>query len=160
MFQPRSIQSSMTLRDKVMSMDFILIFSILILGIVSMFAMYSTDGGKFDYHTKSHILRFGIFFIMFLLLIIVIYRKKTVFDPETLGTWFGPCEKLPKIAFLTCFYSWKYFLKFESFRKCLKNNYFMVRKALKFVSWPFSKNFDFGLVYTLVKVHLEIFNLI
>ena len=62
MFQPRSIQSSMTLRDKVMSMDFILIFSILILGIVSMFAMYSTDGGKFDYHTKSHILRFGIFF--------------------------------------------------------------------------------------------------
>ena len=45
-----------------------LIFSILLLGIISMFAMYSTDGGKFDYHTKSHILRFGIFFIMFLII--------------------------------------------------------------------------------------------
>ena len=68
MFQPRSIQSSMTFRDKIMSMDYILVLSILILGIISMFAMYSTDGGKFDYHTKSHILRFGIFFIMFLII--------------------------------------------------------------------------------------------
>ena len=68
MFQPRSIQSSMSFRDKVMSMDFVLIFSILLLGIISMFAMYSTDGGKFDYHTKSHILRFGIFFFMFLII--------------------------------------------------------------------------------------------
>ena len=66
MFQPRSIQSSMTFRDKIMSMDFILLSSVLLLGIISMFAMYSTDGGKFSYHTKSHILRFGIFFIMFL----------------------------------------------------------------------------------------------
>ena len=28
---------------------------VLILGIISMFAMYSTDGGEFKYHTKSHI---------------------------------------------------------------------------------------------------------
>ena len=68
MFQPRSIQSSMSLRDKIISMDYVLILSILLLGIISMFAMYSTDGGKFDYHTKSHILRFGIFFAMFLIL--------------------------------------------------------------------------------------------
>ena len=56
MFQPRSIQSTLSFRDKVMMMDYVLIISILLLGIVSMFAMYSTDGGKFDYHTKSHIL--------------------------------------------------------------------------------------------------------
>ena len=68
MFQPRSIQSSMTLRDKVMSMDYILIISILLLGIISMFAMYSTDGGEFKYHTKSHILRFFVFFGMFFIL--------------------------------------------------------------------------------------------
>ena len=68
MFQPRSIQSTLSFRDKVMMMDYVLIISILLLGIVSMFAMYSTDGGKFDYHTKSHILRFGIFFIMFLII--------------------------------------------------------------------------------------------
>ena len=62
MFQPRSIQSSLSFRDKLFSIDYVLVFSILILGIVSMFAMYSTDGGEFKYHTESHILRFFIFF--------------------------------------------------------------------------------------------------
>ena len=68
MFQPRSIQSSLSFRDKLISIDYILVISILILGIVSMFAMYSTDGGEFKYHTKSHILRFSMFFVMFLVL--------------------------------------------------------------------------------------------
>ncbi|MDB9705595.1 rod shape-determining protein RodA [Pelagibacteraceae bacterium] len=74
MFQPRSIQSSLSFRDKLFSIDYVLVFSILILGIVSMFAMYSTDGGTFAYHTKSHILRFCIFFILFLLLSFVQIR--------------------------------------------------------------------------------------
>ena len=65
MLQPRSIQSTLDLKDKILSIDYILVLSIFILGIVSMFAMYSTDGGEFKYHTNSHILRFFIFFIMF-----------------------------------------------------------------------------------------------
>ena len=65
MFQPRSIQSSMSFREKVYSLDYILVLGILILGLISMFAMYSTDGGEFKYHTKSHMLRFGVFFTMF-----------------------------------------------------------------------------------------------
>ena len=68
MFQPRSIQSSLSFRDKLLSIDYVLVVSILILGIISMFAMYSTDGGEFKYHTKSHILRFSIFFLMFFIL--------------------------------------------------------------------------------------------
>ncbi len=68
MFQPRSIQSSLSFRDKLLSIDYVLVLSILILGIVSMFAMYSTDGGQFKYHTESHILRFLIFFTMFFIL--------------------------------------------------------------------------------------------
>ena len=68
MFNPRSIQSSLSLRQKLISMDYILIFSVLTLGIVSMFAMYSTAGGEFDYHTKSHIIRFTIFFILFFII--------------------------------------------------------------------------------------------
>ena len=68
MLQPRSIQSSLGIRDKILSIDYILVFSILILGIPSMFAMYSTDGGEFKYHTKSHILRFFVFVGMFLTL--------------------------------------------------------------------------------------------
>jgi len=65
MLQPRSIQSSLGIRDKILSLDYILIFSILVLGVTSMFAMYSTDGGEFKYHTNSHILRFFVFFGMF-----------------------------------------------------------------------------------------------
>ena len=68
MFQPRSIQSNLSFRDKLFSIDYILFFSVLILGIISMFAMYSTDGGEFKYHTKSHILRFVVFFLMFFVL--------------------------------------------------------------------------------------------
>ena len=65
MLQPRSIQSSQSIKDKILSLDYILVISILLLGITSMFAMYSTDGGEFKYHTNSHILRFFIFFGMF-----------------------------------------------------------------------------------------------
>ncbi len=68
MYQSRSIQSSLSFKDKLFSIDYILVLSILILGIISMFAMYSTDGGEFRYHTKSHILRFSIFFIMFFII--------------------------------------------------------------------------------------------
>ena len=74
MFQPRSIQSSLSFRDKLLSLDYVLIVSILILGITSMFAMYSTDGGEFKYHTESHILRFFVFFFMFLILSFVQIR--------------------------------------------------------------------------------------
>ena len=74
MFQPRSIQSSLSLKDKLISIDYVLVFSILVLGIVSMFAMYSTDGGEFKYHTESHILRFFVFFIMFFILSFVQIR--------------------------------------------------------------------------------------
>ena len=74
MLQPRSIQSSLGIRDKILSFDYILVFSILILGIISMFAMYSTDGGEFNYHTNSHILRFLVFFGFFFLVSLVQIR--------------------------------------------------------------------------------------
>ena len=74
MFQPRSIQSSLSFRDKLKSIDYVLVFSILVLGITSMFAMYSTDGGEFKYHTESHIIRFAVFFIMFFILSFVQIR--------------------------------------------------------------------------------------
>jgi rod shape determining protein RodA len=67
MFRPGSIQSHLSLRDKIFSMDLILFFSILFLGIISFFSMYSTDAGEFAYHTKSHIVRFFVFFIFFII---------------------------------------------------------------------------------------------
>ena len=83
MYTSRSaFQSSLTLRDKIMSLDYTLVFSILLLGIISMFAMYSTDGGQFNYHTKSHILRFGTFFILFL--IVSLFQIKFWYSTSTL----------------------------------------------------------------------------
>ena len=74
MFQSRSIHTSLSFKDKIVSIDYILVFSIFVLGIVSMIAMYSTDGGEFKYHTESHILRFFVFFTMFLVISFVQIR--------------------------------------------------------------------------------------
>tara|TARA_A100001011_G_scaffold295353_1_gene307644 strand:- start:1758 stop:2882 length:1125 start_codon:yes stop_codon:yes gene_type:complete len=68
MFRPGSIHSSLSLREKINSFDYILVFSILLLGIISMFAMYSTDGGQLSYHTKNHIIRFLAFFFLFIII--------------------------------------------------------------------------------------------
>ena len=53
-------------KDKILSLDFKLIFLILLLGIISFFAMYSTERGSFEYYTKNHIYRFFTFFIIFI----------------------------------------------------------------------------------------------
>ena len=65
MYRTRSIQSSLSFKDKILSIDYILVFSIFILGLVSILAMYSTDGGEFKYHTNSHILRFYFLWYVF-----------------------------------------------------------------------------------------------
>jgi|TARA_B100001741_G_C16549819_1_gene598723 rod shape determining protein RodA len=67
MFKQGSIHSHLSLRDKIFSLDLVLVSCILILGIISFFAMYSTDGGEFAYHTKSHIVRFFVFFFLFII---------------------------------------------------------------------------------------------
>ena len=52
MFKPRSIQSSLSVKEKIISIDYILVIAIFILGLISILAMFSTDGGEFKYHTK------------------------------------------------------------------------------------------------------------
>ena len=66
MIRKGNIMSAFSFRDKFFSLDFILVFSVLVLGIISIFAMYSTDRGVVDYHTKNHIIRFTVFFTMFI----------------------------------------------------------------------------------------------
>ena len=58
---------SINFKDKILSLDFQLLFFILLLGIISFYAMYSTEQGNFEYFTKSHIYRFCIFFIIFII---------------------------------------------------------------------------------------------
>ena len=58
--------SNIGFREKFLSLDFKLIFLILLLGIISFFAMYSTERGNFGYYTQSHIYRYCIFFLIFI----------------------------------------------------------------------------------------------
>ena len=68
MFQQPIYSDQLTFFQKVRSFDIWLILSVLALGIIGTIAMYSSDGGQFSYHTKSHIIRFAIFFsLMFIL---------------------------------------------------------------------------------------------
>jgi len=64
MYTQRPFSNQSTFFQKLRSFDYILFFLILVIGIISIFAMYSSDGGDFSYHTKSHLLRFSIFFLM------------------------------------------------------------------------------------------------
>ena len=62
------IRSNLSFKDKILSLDFKLIFLVLLLGIISFFAMYSTERGSFAYYTENHLYRFCIFFLLFIIL--------------------------------------------------------------------------------------------
>ena len=58
---------NLNFREKVFSLDLLLIFMVLLLGIISIFAMYSSEQGKFGYYTQSHLYRFAVFFTVFII---------------------------------------------------------------------------------------------
>ena len=68
MFQQSSYSEKLTFFQKLRSFDYVLLLCILILGVISNLSMYSTDGGEFLYHTKSHLLRFVVFFTLMVFL--------------------------------------------------------------------------------------------
>ena len=68
MFQQASYSDQLTFFQKLRSLDYILLFCIIAIGIISGFSMYSTDGGELLYHTRSHIIRLVFFFIMMIFL--------------------------------------------------------------------------------------------
>ena len=59
-----SFNSQPSFFQKIKNFDFILLTCILVLGLISAFSMYSTDGGEILFHSKSHISKFLIFFTM------------------------------------------------------------------------------------------------
>ena len=60
-------KGNLTIKEKIFSLDFQLIFLVLLLGIISFFAIYATERGNFDYYTRNHIYRFCVFFMIFIL---------------------------------------------------------------------------------------------
>ena len=68
MLNQDSINDRLSIFEKIKNFDLILLICILLLGLISSFTMYSTDGGEFLYHSQSHILKFLIFFPMMIFL--------------------------------------------------------------------------------------------
>ena len=66
LYNRSSLHTPFKFRDKFFDLDFTLLFSILLLGIISIFAQFSSSGGQFDYFSKSHAIRFVVFFLFFL----------------------------------------------------------------------------------------------
>jgi len=68
MFQQISYKEQISFFQKLKSFDYILLICIISIGIISIFSMYSTDGGELLHHSKSHIIRFVVFFSMMIVL--------------------------------------------------------------------------------------------
>ena len=66
--QYNSFNIQPTFFQKLRNFDYILLICILLLGLISALSMYSTDGGEILFHSKSHISKFFIFFIMMILM--------------------------------------------------------------------------------------------
>ena len=66
--QQNSFNEKLTFFQKIKRYDYILLTCILLLGLISALAMYSTDGGEILFHSKSHITKFLIFFTMMIFL--------------------------------------------------------------------------------------------
>ena len=62
--QQNSFNIQNTFFQKIRNFDYILLICILLIGLISVFSMYSTDGGEFLFHSKNHVLKFLIFFMM------------------------------------------------------------------------------------------------
>ena len=60
--------TQLTFTQKIKNFDYPLLFCILLLGVISSYSMYSTDGGEILFHTKSHITKFLIFLPMMVVL--------------------------------------------------------------------------------------------
>ena len=58
---------NMGVSDKILSFDYVLLFLVLLLGVISMFAMYSSERGVFSYHSQNHLYRLIIFISVFIL---------------------------------------------------------------------------------------------
>ena len=62
--QYNSFNTQPTFFQKLRNFDYVLLSCILLLGLISSLSMYSTDGGEILFHSRSHISKFLILFIM------------------------------------------------------------------------------------------------
>ena len=77
MLRERLSTSRYSFFEKLKSIDYFLIFIVICIGAISVFAIYSTENGNFSYYTKNHLIRLLAFFSMFL-----------VFSFIRISTWY------------------------------------------------------------------------
>jgi rod shape determining protein RodA len=68
MFQHNRLNSELTFFQKIKNLDYTLLICIILLSTISLFVMYSTDGGEILYHTKSHFIKILIFFSLMMVI--------------------------------------------------------------------------------------------
>ena len=62
MFLRNSLNSELSFFQKIKEIDYTLLICIILLSIISLLVMYSTDGGEILFHTKSHFSKLVVFF--------------------------------------------------------------------------------------------------
>ena len=67
MFQHYRLSNEITLFQKIKNLDYILLISVILLSVLSVFVMYSTDGGEILFHTKNHFVKLAVFFPLMIL---------------------------------------------------------------------------------------------
>ena len=68
MFRHDRLNNEITFFQKVKELDYLLIVCVIILSIVSLFVMYSTDGGEILFHTRNHFYKLVTFFPLMIIL--------------------------------------------------------------------------------------------
>ena len=68
MFKETSYTNRLTIFQKIRPINLILIFCVLILGGISTFAMYSSEGGQMLDYIKSHLIIFSVLFVLMMFL--------------------------------------------------------------------------------------------
>ena len=68
MFQQDRLNNEITFFQKIKNLDYILLISVILLSVISLFVMYSTDGGEILFHTKNHFVKLMVFFPLMIFL--------------------------------------------------------------------------------------------
>jgi len=71
LYSRNSLHTPFAVREKFYNLDFTLFFSILLLGVISIFAQYSSSGGEWSSLSINHAIRFLVFFLFFVIISII-----------------------------------------------------------------------------------------
>ena len=82
MYLHKKLENKVNFFRKIKDLDFILLACLLLLGLISLTTMYSTDGGEMLFHTKSHFFKF----IFFTLMMLFISFNSFIRDSQSLYT--------------------------------------------------------------------------